>query len=334
MLNDELKVCSICDRPMKKRMKHTGNDAGNEFWVCSRFPECRNVERCNGIKANELIEKSVQAKDQKTSWAATIKTGSQPKRLSSMDQEERPYAKVGLFFGSAVFFAFIVVAGMKVDLKGLVFGEIGKMSTDTGLVDYPKVQQAETTQPFQAPTKTDNVSLPTQPQPEIQRTGAFYTFTDKNGMVSIVNELERVPSRYRSNMKVSTGSNIQTTAVIIRNNQIHVPVTIGYQGRTVSVYLQLDTGATGIVISPAIAQRLGIRREATRQGITTIADGSKVQTYITPADYITVGQKTKRALDLNIIPRVGGEETGLLGMSFLADFPHMIDTKAQVIKWM
>lgn len=330
-MKNDLKNCNVCDRPMKRRMKHTGDDAGVEFWVCSRFPDCRYVERCEEMKVKQPVE---PVKIQVTSWADKIKPGSKPKRLSNMDQEERPYAKIGLFFGYAVFFAFILAGAFKMDLKGLVFGEIGQRSTETGLVDYPKEQQAAVIQPLQVPMQTESIEKALEPQLEIQRKGAFYTYTDKNGVVVIVNDLERVPSRYRANMKVSGGSNIQTTAVIVRNNQIYVPVTIGYQGRTVSVYLQLDTGATGVVISPAIAQRLGIRAEATRQGISTIADGSKVATYIAPADFVTVGQKTKKILDLNIIPRPGREETGLLGMSFLGDFPHMIDTKGQVIKWM
>jgi hypothetical protein len=31
---------------------------------------------------------------------------------------------------------------------------------------------------------------------------------------------------------------------------------------------------------------------------------------------------------------IGAEETGLLGMSFLADFPHILDLQAKVIKWL
>lgn len=33
------------------------------------------------------------------------------------------------------------------------------------------------------------------------------------------------------------------------------------------------------------------------------------------------------------MPRAGSEETGLLGMDFLGDFPHVIDTKTGVIRW-
>jgi hypothetical protein len=37
---------------------------------------------------------------------------------------------------------------------------------------------------------------------------------------------------------------------------------------------------------------------------------------------------------VSIIPKEDAEETGLLRMSFLADFQHTIDLKAGVIKWL
>ncbi len=176
--------------------------------------------------------------------------------------------------------------------------------------------------------------MPVRQEPEQPPRDAFYRYTDDKGVFVIVDDLANVPARYRANMKVSAGNKIRTTAIVYRNNQILVPVTINYQGRSVSVYLQLDTGATNIIISPAIAQRLGIQPEQTTRGIATIADGSQVSTAIAQAGFVTVGQKTKQGVALHIMPRSGAEETGLLGMSFLADFPHTIDTKAQVIKWL
>ena len=102
----------------------------------------------------------------------------------------------------------------------------------------------------------------------------------------------------------------------------------------VTVSLLIDTGATGVVISPAIAQRLGIRLEEVTQGVTTVADGRKITNYNAIADFVAVGPKTKKALHLSILPHENNEETGLLGMSFLADFPHILDVKSQVITWM
>lgn len=37
-------VCKTCGSDMKIREKMSGEDIGKKFWVCIKFPECRNVE--------------------------------------------------------------------------------------------------------------------------------------------------------------------------------------------------------------------------------------------------------------------------------------------------
>lgn len=322
MLEDKQKLCNVCDQPMKQRTKQTGTDAGVEFWVCSRFPECRTFEKCEPAK----VQKPGLAK---------IATGDQPRKLNNIDQKEQPYAMVALFFGSAVFFAVIVTGAIKIDLTKIIFGEIGKRTTETGLIDYTQAQsvavQPVAVQPVHVTEPTKTIE---QPKPENTRTGAFYQYTDKNGIMTMVNDIEKVPNRYRANMKVSGGNDMQRTSVIVRNNQVYVPVTIGYRGKMVTVQVILDTGATNTTISPALAKRLGIKFEDTVQGSSILADGRRVVNYNAAADFVAVGPKTKKALQIQILPNESGEETGLLGMNFLADFPHMIDVKSQVIKWM
>jgi hypothetical protein len=44
--NPEVMTCGVCGARMNKRVKHTGDQAGVAFWVCSSFPDCRKVERC------------------------------------------------------------------------------------------------------------------------------------------------------------------------------------------------------------------------------------------------------------------------------------------------
>ncbi|MDD2852496.1 MAG: hypothetical protein PHY09_11465 [Desulfuromonadaceae bacterium] len=68
-------------------------------------------------------------------------------------------------------------------------------------------------------------------------------------------------------------------------------------------------------------------------GKATLADGSMVQTAHVVVDHVTVGPKAKRYLNVQIMPRSGNEETGLLGMNFLGDFPHIIEAKAGTIRW-
>jgi hypothetical protein len=40
----DLSVCKTCGSDMKIRDKKSGEDIGKKFWVCIKFPECRNVE--------------------------------------------------------------------------------------------------------------------------------------------------------------------------------------------------------------------------------------------------------------------------------------------------
>ncbi|MDD2734214.1 MAG: retropepsin-like aspartic protease [Desulfuromonadaceae bacterium] len=111
------------------------------------------------------------------------------------------------------------------------------------------------------------------------------------------------------------------------------PLTIAHKGRTVTTLLLLDTGATNTSISPALARRLGVQTTETTGGKARLADGSMVQTAHVVVDSVTVGPKAKRYLTVQIIPRSGNEETGLLGMNFLGDFPHIIEARAGTIRW-
>ncbi len=193
-----------------------------------------------------------------------------------------------------------------------------------------KKQYAQTVQPIKIQEIQKEEIKPTIEQyPQ----GTIFQYKDVNGVSVMVDSLENVPSHYRQNMKVSGGSyGQQRTPVEVVNNQIYVPVSISYQGRTVTARLLLDTGATGITVSPAIAQRLGVR--TTSQGMATLADGRHVQTAYFDCDRVTVGVKTKVMSKIAVMPRNGTEETGLLGMSFLSDFPHTIDVKAKVVRWL
>jgi hypothetical protein len=38
-------ICSKCGSPMVKRTAKRGANAGNQFWGCSSYPKCRNIEK-------------------------------------------------------------------------------------------------------------------------------------------------------------------------------------------------------------------------------------------------------------------------------------------------
>lgn len=261
------------------------------------------------------------------------------------------WLRLGAIIGIVALFVF------KLDLTKLIFKKTveemkGPVITETmtaaqyteiaELMNRANMEKPEVAQPqimetgkiVTAPITNTIPESTTAPETESPRTGSFYRYTDDNGVFVIVDDPEKVPSRYRAKMKVSEGSDMQRTAVVIRNNRVYVPVSIGYQGRTIKVQLLLDTGATGVTISQEIAQQLGIRPDNSRRSIITIADGTKIIGYNTTADFVNVGPKTKQGIMLHVMPRQGREDSGLLGMSFLADFEHTLDVKSQVIKWL
>ena len=237
---------------------------------------------------------------------------------------------------------------MNVDLKAAVFGKIGPR--EPSLETMSKEQYAEVlalakqqnaqrqdTSPepaIQIAAPKEQVTEQRAPSTKTKEPGSIYQYIDTSGMVVMVDDLEKVPVKYRAKMKTSSSMyGQQRTAVKMINNQIWVPVTLGHKGRMVTTWLLLDTGATNTSISPALAQRLGIQAADTNSGKATLADGRMVQTAHVVIDHVTTGPKVKRDLNVQILPRAGDEETGLLGMNFLSEFPHIVDTKAGIIRW-
>lgn len=283
-MKDSSKICSICDRPMIRRTKQTGADAGIEFWVCSRFPECRNVEKCEPSK--------VQQKD----TTSKFKAGNKNREIYRMDSgKEGHFGNIGMFFLIAGIFVFLVIGTLKLDLR--------------------KALEKQMTVEDSTKEEHSNVQIPVMQPIQIME------------QVPIITQTQQESPQPRADNK--------TTALIVRgDNRFYVPVTIGYRGRMITVPLLIDTGATCVVISPAIAQRLGIGIEETTQGVTTIAGGIKIADHNAVADFVEVGPKVKNTMRLNILPHANNEEFGMLGMDFLAYFPHILDVQAQVIKWL
>lgn len=317
-----IKRCGVCGSTMKIKTRLTGEKAGVDYWVCSRYPDCRKVE---------LFEE----KDKK--YIPASLNNEYDSRSNDSDSKKHFVSFIN-FLGYVIgifLFIFVISTALKVDLTKLIFKEIA-----------PAEQQLQAEETV---TKIKPVPEAIQPnQPELQQTpvkGAFYTYTDKNGTPVIVNDLERVPMQYRSKMKVTswapskittappiTNTTEQQTPVEIINNRIHVPVVLTCQGRSVRANLLIDTGATDIFISQGLAQFIGARPTAI--GKTTVADGRTLTSDIIECEKITVGSKSKENLKAHIIQRSSNDDSGLLGMSFLGEFPHTIDIRNKVIKWL
>ena len=124
-----------------------------------------------------------------------------------------------------------------------------------------------------------------------------------------------------------------TPVVITPNNQILVPVSLGYGGKTVSANLLLDTGANMTIIHDDIAERLDI--DGGRKGNLIVAGGDKIRTRQLFLQFIAVGPKSVTNPRISILTYKGKDSPfdGLLGLDFLRQFKYTVDYEKSLIIW-
>lgn len=123
------------------------------------------------------------------------------------------------------------------------------------------------------------------------------------------------------------------TPFTLKNNQVLVPVTIGYGHREVETILLLDTGASTTALHHRVIRSMNIR--GLRKAKARIAGGKVIDTHLARVDYIQVGPHRIDHFNAVILDFEGeaAEHNGLLGMDFLGRFPYGIDMANRVIRW-
>lgn len=112
--------------------------------------------------------------------------------------------------------------------------------------------------------------------------------------------------------------------------QIIVPVTITYQGKSVTAPMAIDTGATTTTIDTRLADRLGIKPESA--GFAQMADGRMVP-YRSAAMTVTVSDMA-RTIKVNIMDYSANRKAmGMLGLNYLDSMKITIDWKRQRVYW-
>jgi predicted aspartyl protease len=169
---------------------------------------------------------------------------------------------------------------------------------------------------------------------ENEGTQNVYCWTDQNGIKNFSN---LPPPSHVTNFETREmpidDRRSDETKVIIKANQVIVPVRLGYRGQEFGTYLLLDTGASTTMINRRIAEQLNIR--SLRPGIARVADGRSIQVYWVNLDYIAVGPHKISDFRASIVDHQGKLEPfeGLLGMNFLREVNYHVDFQRSVISW-
>ena len=123
------------------------------------------------------------------------------------------------------------------------------------------------------------------------------------------------------------------TPIIIEDNHILVPVTLGNNGVEVDTNLLLDTGASQIVLFRSFAQQLNIM--TLTKGRAQVAGGQTIHVETGRISYFRVGPHNMQNAMVLIIAQEGDplNYSGLLGMNFLKNMQYTIDYPNQVIRW-
>jgi clan AA aspartic protease (TIGR02281 family) len=162
-----------------------------------------------------------------------------------------------------------------------------------------------------------------------------YILTDKRKKFYIdLGAMEELEYEIRDfNRHQQKMSRHRETKIIIKGNQVLVPVILGYRGREVEAMLLLDTGASIIALHREVADQLKIKQ--TQKTKFMVVGGKTISTYVTKLNYVKVGPFKKENIYAGIIEHAGPAVPlqGLLGMNFLRGLEYHIDFQQQIIKW-
>lgn len=217
---------------------------------------------------------------------------------------------------------------------------VSPVSLPTGAADAvvpPPVSAPHPAPHQQAPVVTPEKVM-TQEKVAETTSGDFFRYTDDSGIIHMVDSREKVPQHYRAHVQVVKAKAYvppETPVTVTPAGHVLVPVAISCQGRSGTVTLMIDTGATTTTITEEAAARIGLDAVSGKSRSARLADGRMVSGRQLTVDALSVGPKSVRNASVSILRHEGGREEhdGLLGMNFLKSFGHRIDFNRRVIIW-
>ena len=182
--------------------------------------------------------------------------------------------------------------------------------------------------------------------PMLVSAGTFYNCHDKGGNDTLSNipiegqtcvqkqTYEETTAVPKENNKTASPDD-KITKIIIRKNQILVPVTLINDNKEVTVNLLMDTGASGTTINTETADRLYISLYKAKKTKAQVVGGSIIEASIVTMDILKIGPHTIHNKNIVIVPHDGPavKFDGLLGLDVLGSLSYKIDFARQVIIW-
>ncbi|PSL15842.1 aspartyl protease [Marinobacterium halophilum] len=118
----------------------------------------------------------------------------------------------------------------------------------------------------------------------------------------------------------------------VNGNSVQVPVTLRYLGKTKTVNLIVDTGASRTVLHQSAVRSLGAVGKPA--GFAQVVGGARIPTSLIPVDGLSFGPVDQGKSELLVIePTAAPGYDGLLGMDILSQLKYEIDMQRKVVIW-
>jgi hypothetical protein len=177
----------------------------------------------------------------------------------------------------------------------------------------------------------------------------LFKWVDEEGTVHMTDTLSQVPPQYRNQVDKK---NLELAPSAFSDPKLHPPESSrnalrhvevrfqGFEGRSrriiipvtfndsVEARLLLDTGSPGLMISPALAKRLGLLDEReTMLRVMTGGIGGAMPAVLAVVDTVRVGEARAEFLPATITQIPSSEFEGLVGMDFMSNYRISLDVK-------